>query len=102
MPALTNQLLVTALDFGINEAQQYEAPILAELAAANVTLEGAVDLFIESIKLGGALGYVLPALKKAMIASANNAITTSATSQEKVVYDLIISAAKNEAAKLSS
>lgn len=99
MANIANQILVAALDFGIAEAEANKAAILAAARVAGVNVEKGVDLFIESVKVGGALGIVVPALK-AGIVQAVNAEIEKGLAQEDALFSLLISAAQNEAKKL--
>lgn len=97
-----NAVLAQVLDIGIAEAEQYEPQVLAILAQENVSIEKAVDLFVNSLKVGGALGLILPAFKGALVTQLNALIDTQAVTQEKALYNLILAAAQTEAKRLAA
>lgn len=102
MASLINTILGDALSILSTEAETYKPQILAAAAAANVTLETAVDGYINSLKVGGALGLVLPSLKPSLVTAINNSINSGAATQEAFLFDAIVSAAQNEAKKLAA
>lgn len=97
MASLINTVLGDGLQLLAQEAEAQRATILAAAAAANVQIEQAVDLFINSLKVGGALAIVLPSIKPSLISAINNAIAANATTEEGALFDLLVAAAQNEA-----
>lgn len=102
MANVIDTILSEALTMAIAEAETYKPQILAAAAAANVTLESAIDTFIASIKVSGALGLVIPALKSALTSAVNGAINSGAMTEETALFNLIVAAAQNEAKKLAA
>jgi hypothetical protein len=101
MANVANEILAAVLNFGVAEAEANKPAILAAAHAAGVNLEKAADLFIESVKVGGALAIVAGALKSALV-SAVNAQIEKGLSEEDALFALVISAAQNEAKKLAA
>jgi hypothetical protein len=101
MANVVDQILASAIDLGVAEAEQYKVQILAAANAAGVNAEKSVDLFINSVNVHGALGLVLPSLKAAVVAAVNQAINNGLASDD-ILFNLIISAAQNEAKKLAA
>lgn len=101
MASVINQILAAGIDIAVQEAEANKAAILAAAAAAGVNAEKAADIFIDSIKLNGALGLVAGALKGALHQAVAQAVA-AAGAEEPIVFELLISAAKNEAAKLAA
>lgn len=99
MASTINQLLAAAIDFGVAEAEQYKPQIISAMTAAEVNADKAADLFINSIKVNGALGIILPALKGALIQAVDAAIARG-EAQDDILFGLVITAAQNEAARL--
>jgi hypothetical protein len=89
-------ILAAALTFGVNEAEQYKPQVLAAAKAANVGIEQAADKFVDS--LGGALSLFKGPIKSAI----DNAITTGLANAEDALFEFLVSAARNEAAKLAA
>lgn len=101
MANVANEILAAALNFGVAEAEANKPAILAAAQVAGVNLEKAVDLFIESVKVGGALAIVAGALKDAL-RNAVNAEIQKGLSEDSALFDLLVAAAQNEAKKLAA
>jgi hypothetical protein len=106
MASFLDTIFSKVLSAAVSEATTYEPTILAWLKTEGIALEGAVDLWINGLKVGGTVGgaltLILDAIKPQLIAEINNAIATGAVTEEQALYTLVINAATAEAKALAA
>lgn len=100
MSNLAGQLLSDVITLAVAEENQYKPQILAAAKAGGVTAENAVNAFIDSLHVGGALALIAPALKGAVKTAVDNAIAKG-IAEDDIIFDALVAAEQNLAKRLA-